>query len=138
MLPFELQRARQGRWSARWDAEKIGVAVAGSDDAPHPRHLETLRDLVARWPAVRRELEAWLAALPADTPILQRASRKPWWSAGDSGFDDDLVYQGLGVMDLDAPTRATVTFYTGFPDGYATYELVLDAGRPVEVLAFAS
>jgi hypothetical protein len=42
------------------------------------------------------------------------------------------------VTAPDAPGRVEVTFYTGYPDGYATYRVVLEDGRPVRVTAFAS
>lgn len=30
------------------------------------------------------------------------------------------------------------TFYTGYPDGYATYAVTLEHGVPTEISAFAS
>jgi hypothetical protein len=137
-MPFELTFARGGVWSAGWVAEGVRIAVAGSHDAPHPALAATLRDLVERWAEVRRAIEAFAAAMPPDDRVPLQPPLDGAFRAHDCGFDGRLRYETIAVTAPDAPSRATVTFYTGEPDGYATFEVVLDAGHPLAISAFAS
>ena len=79
-----------------------------------------------------------MRALAADTRIPLETDPHWCFNARDCGFDGQLFYQTIAVTDRDAPTRASVTFYTGLPDGYATYRVMLESGQPLSITAFPS
>jgi len=135
--PFELTWiAKRGAWCARW--EGLGLVVAGGEDAPSSAHTATLADLVARWPEVRRAIAAFAAGLGPDGRVELLPRGGEYFPAGTCGFDGELGYLAIRVTDPEQPTRARVVFDTGLPDGYALYEAVLEAGRPVRITASAS
>jgi hypothetical protein len=135
---MEFTRTPKGRWHARWGEPRISVVVAGTDDAPHPALESAVRDLVARWPEVRRAIEEFAAALATSTSVQLKPPLSGGFAAANCGFDGELSYMAIEVTDPEAPSRASVTFYTGLPDGYASYEVVLESSRPIAIDAFAS
>jgi hypothetical protein len=139
-MQLQLTLAGHGEWRATLPdgTAKIVVVVAGTADAPHPALAAALQDLVERWADVQRAIETFVRALAPDARVRLVPSNDWCFAAGDCGFDQKLRYQAIDVTDLGAPTRALVTFYTGFPDGYATYEVELDRGVPIAITAFAS
>jgi hypothetical protein len=134
---MKLERVRGDEWRTRTD-DGVYAVVAGTEHAPDPELEATLRDLVSRWQEVRAAIEAFAAALPASARIPLQPPLSGAFGAGDCGFDGELHFQSIAVRCRDAPSRATVTFYTGLPDGYATFEVALENGRPVAIEAFAS
>lgn len=137
-LPFELVLRGKGSWRGRWAAEKVGVDVGGTDEGPSAALLETLGEVIARWPELPRTIAAYVRALAPDHHVPLDPPTLGGFAARSCGFDGELVLQSISVTTPDAPRRVVVTFYTGYPDGYATYEVVLDGGTPVELSAFAS
>lgn len=112
--------------------------VAGADASPNPTHEATLRALVDRWPEVKRAIARFAAELSPDHHVPLDPPTLGGFAAKDCGFDQELYFETIIVTDVDAPERARVTFYTGYPDGYATFETVLVAGKPTAITAFAS
>lgn len=139
MIPVELRRVSSGNWFAQWSDAKIRLVTIGSEDAPHPAHRRMLTDLVTRWPEVCDAIEKFVRALPPDARVrLQTEPGKDWaFAASDCGFDGRLFWGAVSVTDPD-PKRAIVSFHTGLPDGYASYEVVLVDGTPIEVSAYTS
>jgi hypothetical protein len=126
-------------WRATWEHVSVGVLVAGSDDAPHPVLLATARDVIDRWDDIEREIEAFLHLLVEDDGRVELDPPKgEYFAARDCGFEGRLFFQAISVLDEEAPRSALVTFYTGYPDGYATFELRLEDGIPGPVSAYAS
>jgi hypothetical protein len=135
---LDLTRDRRGRWSARWREEKLGVVVAGDEHGPDPRHRATLGGVLTRWSEVKAEVARFAAALqPGDHVALDPPSLGGF-DPSVCGFSGDLFFQAIAVDDPAAPDRVTVTFYTGYPDGYATYVATVVDGRAVGITAFAS
>ena len=60
------------------------------------------------------------------------------FAAKSCGFDEELAFESISVTDGASPERVVATFHTGYPDGYATYAVVLERGAPVRISAFAS
>jgi hypothetical protein len=138
-LPFQLKQSSISSWFARWTEEKINVAVVGNDEGPHPANLAALEDLVNRWPEVKRAIEAYLRSLVPDGRVPLEGGSTDWhFGASDCGFEGRLFYEVIAVIERLAPTQATVVFYTGYPDGYATYRVVLEAGRPIAISAYCA
>lgn len=125
-------------WLVTRPAARVRLYVAGDAAAPSPPHRETLRDLVERWADVRATIEAWLRALPPDGRVELRGRGGEGFRVASCGFDEPFQADSVAVVDAAAPERARVLFCTGLPDGYVTYELVLDAGVPVAIDAFCS
>lgn len=125
-------------WRGRWEAHGLWVGVAGDEAAPFPAHAAALHDLVDRFPEVLKALDAFLAALPPDHIVPLQAGNGGF-AVRNCGFQDgNTGYLYLSVMDLDHPTRAELGFSTGLPDGYVTFEVILESGRPVSLSAFPS
>jgi hypothetical protein len=137
-LPFELVFRGNGTWRGRWAAAKVGVEVGGTDEAPTAALLETLRDVIARWPELARTIATYVRALAPEHHVPLDPPSLGGFAARSCGFDDELVFQSTSVTIADAPRRVVATFYTGYPDGYATYEIVVDGGAVIELSAFAS
>jgi hypothetical protein len=139
MLEFKLVGSgARSEWHAEVPGENLGLVVAGSEDSPEPALVATMNDVVRRWPEVRSAIETFVRALAADARVPLETDADWCFRAGDCGFDGELSYQTIVVADRDAPTRASVTFYTGLPDGYATYRVLLESGQPLSITAFAS
>jgi len=132
---FELRRGGDGLWGAAWEDPQIHVAVSGDEAGPFPVLDGVLRDLVGRWPEVVAAIERFVRALPPEARVELEPPNRGAFGASDCGFDGTLHFQSLSVTE---PGRASVTFYTGEPDGYATFRIVLVAGVPCELSAFAS
>lgn len=128
----------RGVWRGPCARPDVWIVVAGGEDAPSAPHLAAARDLVARWDEVERAIRGYLRALLPDgrVPVQRRTNEA--FAARDCGFEGELCYQALSVSDPDLPARAILAFYTGEPDGYATYELVLDGGVPTSIRCYAS
>ncbi|MDQ3037906.1 MAG: hypothetical protein M3Y87_36260 [Myxococcota bacterium] len=138
-LPFTLTRTPRGTWSAKWTERDLGVDVAGSEDAPHPAHVSTLAALVERWPDVERAIESFAVALLPDGRVPLEPASRGGFAAKDCGFDGPWrCYVAILVTAPDAPRHAEVLFYTGLPDGYVNFRVVLDDGRPIAIHAFTS
>jgi hypothetical protein len=125
-------------WRSRWRAQKISLEIGGTEAAPDPALEATMRRVVESWPEHQQRIAEFLRALaPGDHVPLEPASLGGF-AAKSCGFDGKLFYQSIAAPDRDAPDQVEVILYTGEPDGYATYRVVLIDGRPVRVTAFAS
>jgi len=137
-LPFELVSRAKGIWRAYWPAEEVSVEVIGTEEAPAPTLMDTLRDVITRWTAVKEDIATFVRGLdtghhvPLDPPTIGG------FAARSCGFDQPFTFQSVSVESTELPHRVVVTFYTGYPDGYASYAMILDHGVPTEVSAYAS
>lgn len=137
-LPFELAFRAPGTWRAYWAEEKVRVAVAGTNDSPAAPLLATLCDVIARWSELKQSVATFARGLAAEHHVPLDPATLGGFAARSCGFDGELVFDSITVTDPDAPHRAVATFYTGEPDGYASYAVVLDRGEPRSIGAFAS
>jgi len=137
-LPFELVYRGQGVWRSRWVAEQVFVVTAGTEEAPAPALMATLRGVVFGWSEFKQRIAGFAAALAADTHVPLDPASNGGFAARSCGFDQPLFFESIAVPDIDAPGRVTATFYTGYPDGYATYKVVVEDGTPTTWSAFAS
>lgn len=137
-LPFTLAPTQSGTWHAFWSEPRIRILVAGDAAAPDAACIATLASLVDAWARTVEVIAAYLRALPPETRVVLEASDWGAFAAGDCGFFEELRFEAIVVNDTSATARASITFYTGFPDGYATYRIVLESGAPVALTAFAS
>jgi hypothetical protein len=137
-LPFELGPRSKGLWRGRWTTEKLFIAVGGTEEAPAAPLVETLRDVVSRWTEVQEHITTFVRGLATGHHVPLDPSTLGGFAARSCGFDQPLTFQSISVESIELPHRVVVTFYTGYPDGYATYAVVLDRGVPIEVSAFAS
>lgn len=136
-LPFDLV-FRDTTWRGFWGAQKLIIEVAGTQEAPTATLLVTLRDVVARWAEVQQTIAAFARALASNEHVPLDPPTLGGFAARSCGFDQELAFSSISVSDASLPKRVCVTFYTGYPDGYATYEIVLDDGTPTAVSSFAS
>lgn len=137
MLPFTLRRD-DNTWRARWVDEKLFIVVAGTAEAADPDLLVALADVLGRWPEVREVIATYVAGLADDVHVPLEPASIGGFAAGSCGFDQELVFDSISAPDPSEPDRVEVTFYTGYPDGYATYRVVLRGGRPSAVTAYAA
>ena len=137
-LAFDLAFRPDGTWRGRWNAQKLFITVAGSQDAPIATLLATLRDVISRWSEVQQTIAAFARALASDEHVPLEPRALGGFAARSCGFDQELEFSSIAVTDASSPHRVLVTFYTGYPDGYATFEVVLDHGAPTSISAFAS
>ncbi|MDX2093348.1 MAG: hypothetical protein SFX73_36225 [Kofleriaceae bacterium] len=128
---FGLFYGPRGDWVGTWNEGRIRVRVEGAVDAPNAGQVARLTALVDRWAEVSAEIAAFGRAL--DRVVLQ-APLQGGFASSSCGFDGELFYEAIMVREEDV----RVTFYTGYPDGYATFEARLHEGRVVEITAFAS
>jgi len=135
---YELQLRAPNRWRGFWRDAKVRLVVAGTQDAPHPELEATLRGITDAWPDVQRTISEFVAALATSDHVPLEPATLGGFAARNCGFDGALSFESIFVTDPEAPGRVEVTFYTGYPDGYASYRVVLEDGRPVRVTAFAS
>ncbi|MCB9560735.1 MAG: hypothetical protein H6709_20670 [Kofleriaceae bacterium] len=136
-LPFELT-FRGGEWRGRWAEEKVRIAVGGAETAPAGALVATLHDVVTRWAEVKQTIAAYTRGLAPDHHVPLDRAHHGGFAARSCGFDGDHVFESIAVTHDDAPRRVVATFYTGYPDGYATFAVVLDDGTPTSISAFAS
>ena len=125
-------------WRGMWREEKVRLAVAGPKEAPNPALLATLRALVASWPDIKRSIAEFARALGPDDHVPLDPPTLGGFAAVSCGFDGELTFESITVLDPADPTRAMVSFYTGYPDGYATFEVTLVGGKPAAIGAFAA
>jgi hypothetical protein len=137
-LPFEVTSRHKGTWRSRWRERQLMIAVAGGEDAPSASHMATLRDVVASWADYQQIVTTFVRGLASGEHVPLTPATLGGFAAKTCGFDEELAFLSIEVTDASAPQRVRVTFCTGLPDGYATYAVVLDAGVPVEISAFAS
>ena len=137
-VPFELGFRDRDTWRGRWAEERLFVAVLGTREAPNPAQLETLRDAVARWPELQQAVAGFVRGLAADHHVPLVPPTLGGFAARSCGFEGELAFQSIAVTTSDAPQRVVVTFCTGYPDGYATFEVTLDRSTPTTIRAFAS
>ena len=128
----------RGSWQSELAGENLGLVVAGNDESPDAALVATVEALTGTWPEVRSAIHAFVRALAPDARVPLEPNDDWCFRASDCGFDGELRFQAIAATEREAPTRASVTFYTGLPDGYATYRVVLEQGRPVSISAFAS
>ena len=136
--PLEFVFRPDGEWRDYWREQKLGLAVAGTEEGPSATAVATLRDVISRWLEVKDVIATFVRALASGEHIPLAPSSLGGFAARSCGFDQELVFSSVSVTDASAPHRVLVTFYTGYPDGYATYEVVLDHGVPTSISAFAS
>lgn len=137
-IPFGLAFRANGTWRGYWRAQKLFIAVAGTQDAPIATLLATLRDVISRWSELQQTITANARTLGSGEHVPLEPRALGGFAAGSCGFDQELVFSSIAVTDASSPHRVLVTFYTGYPDGYATFEVVLDHGAPTSISAFAS
>jgi len=137
-IPFELTPRGAGTWRGSWKEEKLRVTVAGTSDGPAPALLATLGQLVSRWAEVKQAIAAYTRALAPDHHVPLDPPTLGGFAARSCGFAGAHAFESLTVLWPEAPERAVATFYTGEPDGYATFEVVLERGLPTAISAFAS
>jgi hypothetical protein len=137
-LPFELVPRGEGTWRAYWSSEKLIIAVGGTDDAPEAQLVDTLRDVVTRWTEVKENIATFVRGLESGHHVPLDPSSHGGFAARSCGFDQPLTFESISVESAELPHRVVATFYTGYPDGYATYAVILDDGVPTEISAFAS
>lgn len=133
-FPFELVFRGKGMWRAHWREEKLRIAVAGTEDAPDAALMDTLRDLVSRWSELELSIAAFVRGLDGQHHVPLDPAEIGGFAAKDCGFGEELAFDSMSVT---APQRATVTFYTGYPDGYAAFKVMLEHGAPVTISAYA-
>jgi hypothetical protein len=117
-----------------WREEKVRVAVVGTDAAPHPPSVVTLREVVRRWPPIKRAIAGYVRGLAPDHHVPLDPPTRGGFAARSCCFDEELCFESLSVGE----DGVRVTFYTGYPDGYATFEVTLDDFEPTAISAFAS
>ncbi len=137
-LPFELVMRGNGVWRSRWKEEQLFIVVGGTDEAPAPALMETLRRVVFHWSDVKGTIATYVRGLAGGEHVPLDPAKNGGFAAASCGFDQPLSFESILVESIDAPTRVAVTFYTGYPDGYATYKVTLENGVPIGVGAFAS
>jgi hypothetical protein len=137
-LPFELVFRGEGTWRAYWRTEKLIIAVGGSEEAPVAPLVETLRDVVTRWTEVKENIATFVRGLESGRHVPLDPASHGGFAARSCGFDQPLSFESISVESVELPNRCVATFYTGYPDGYATYAVILEHGAPIEISAFAS
>jgi hypothetical protein len=137
-LPFELVSRGNGAWRGYWHTEKLFIAVSGTEEAPAAPLVGTLRDVVTRWTEVKDDIATFVRGLESGQHVPLDPATLGGFAVRSCGFDQPLTFQSLSVTSAELPHRVTVTFYTGYPDGYATYAVILEHGLPTEISAFAS
>lgn len=137
-LPFELAFRAPRTWRGYWATEKLRISVGGDEEGPAAPLMATLRDVIARWSELAQAIATFARGLAADHHVALDPPTRGGFAASSCGFDGELVFESLTVTDVDSPHRAVASFYTGCPDGYATFEVVLDRGSPTAISAFAS
>jgi hypothetical protein len=135
-LPFELVYRGEGIWRSRWTAEKLFIVVGGTEEAPSAPLVDTLRDVVTRWTEVKETIATFVRGLASEHHVPLDPASIGGFAARSCGFDQPLTFESISVDEV--PHRVSATFYTGYPDGYATYELILEHGVPTKISAFAS
>jgi hypothetical protein len=138
VIPLDLVFRSDGTWRDYWREQKLFLAVAGTPDAPAPAQVATLRDVLARWPEVQQTITAFVRGLASGEHVPLEPASLGGFAARSCGFDQELVFSSISVTDASSPHHVHVTFYTGYPDGYATYAVVLADGVPTAISAFAS
>lgn len=96
-----------------------------------------MNDLVDRWDVTKDSVLAFVRALPAGSQIALEGG-PGGFGVRDCAFDGEVFFSCLFVTNIEAPRRATLTFYTGFPDGYVTFELVIEEGELTGLKAFCA
>ncbi|HVK88217.1 MAG TPA: hypothetical protein VM513_29055 [Kofleriaceae bacterium] len=137
-LPFELVYRGKGLWRTRWTEEQLFIAVGGTEAAPAAPLVDTLRDVVTRWGQVKETIATFVRGLASGHHVPLDPSSLGGFAARSCGFDQPLSFESISVKFPELPHRVVVTFYTGYPDGYATYAVTIDNGVPTAVSAFAS
>jgi hypothetical protein len=118
--------------------EKLFVEVGGTEQAPAPSLVDTLRNVVTRWTEVKEDIASFVRGLEGAHHIPLDPPTHGGFAARSCGFDQPLAFQSISVKSAEVPHRVVATFYTGYPDGYATYTVILEHGVPTEIGAFAS
>jgi hypothetical protein len=137
-LELELIYNNDGTWRDRWRKQQLFLVVAGPQEAPSPGHVATLRDVMARWAEVQQTVATYVRGLASGEHVPLRQAELGGFAASSCGFDQKLSFDAIRLTDPSAPRRVFVWFYTGYPDGYATYEVRLDDGVATGIRAFAS
>jgi hypothetical protein len=135
---FEFTSRYKGLWQTRWREQDLFVSVGGTEEVPDPALIDTLRDVVNRWTEVKETIAAFARGLASGHHVPLTPATIGGFAARSCGFEQPLSFESISVESPEHPHRVRVTFYTGFPDGYATYAVILDHGVPTEVSAFAS
>ncbi len=116
--------------------EGVRFIVAGDAGAPNAACLATLREMVERWAETKSAIRAFVRALPGET-LVPLEGPYGGFAARHCGFASERRWESVAV--LDAVTRsAHVTFYTGEPDGYVTYDVSWVDGQPDSITAYCS
>lgn len=138
MLPFTLRCRDDGNWGTRWAEERLHIVVGGSADAPDLPSIASLTEIVERWPEVCERVATHLASLDEDDHVPLEPGRLGGFAVRNCGFDQELWFESISVPDPALPDHVEITFSTGYPDNYATYRIVLIAGQPDVLTAYAS
>ena len=134
----QLELREPNRWRGFWRDQKVRLVVAGTPDAPNPELEATLRAVMEGWQEVQRAIAELVTSLAADDHVPLEPASRGGFAAGSCGFDGALAFESISVVEPGEPGRVEITFYTGYPDGYATYRVVLVDGQPIRITAFAS
>ncbi len=137
-LPFDFSSRHKGSWRSVWREHRLLIAVAGGEEAPSAPHVAKLGDVLARWPEYQQMVTTFVRGLASGEHVPLTPASIGGFAAKTCGFDQTLSFEAIEVTDASSPERVRVTFYTGYPDGYATYAVVLDGDTPVEISSFAS
>jgi len=137
-MALELTQHTDGTWRDRWREQQVFLVCAGSPEGPAPANEVTLRDVMSHWSEVQQTIATYVRGLAGEEHVPLRQADLGGFAASSCGFDQKLSFDAIRVTDLSAPRRVFVWFYTGYPDGYATYEVTLDDGVPTGIRAFAS
>lgn len=132
------KRNGRGFWFGQCLEPRLRVVVAGDDEAPAAQIVASVEATLARWPEVSARIERYLRALAPDHIVELDPPSRGAFGAADCGFHEALAYQTLRATERDAPERVRVSFFTGLPDGYVTFEVELEHHEPRSLLAYCS
>lgn len=132
------KRNGRGFWFGQCLEPRLRVVVAGDDEEPAAQLVASVDATLAHWPEVSVGIERYLRELAPDHLVHLDPPRQGAFGAADCGFHEALAYQTLSATDRDRPERLRVSFFTGLPDGYVTFEVTLEHHAPRSLLAYCS
>ena len=137
-MALALKRNDRGFWFGQCAEPRLRVVVAGDDEAPAAQLVASVEATLAHWPEVSVCIERYLRALAPDHLVQLDPPSRGAFGAADCGFHEGLAYQTLSATERDRPERLRVSFFTGLPDGYVTFEVTLEQREPRSLLAYCS
>lgn len=137
-MTLALKRNDRGFWFGQCPETRLRVVVAGDDETPDAQLVASVEATLARWSEVSACIERYVRALAPDRLVELDPPGRGAFGASDCGFHDGLTFQTLRATERDAPERVRVSFFTGLPDGYVTFEIALERHEPRSLLAYCS